>query len=344
MKLHLRDLLSRSETYLVLSFFIALLFILIYIFYTPNFYSGSSPVKFDIGRNESFGSVVDRLYERGIIPSKSNFRIAAFLYGAEKKIRAARFYIPNGLSYLDLLDLFINGKCNFARKVTIKEGQSIKWIGSKLKYDVFIDSAMFVDMANDTNFIKTLGLKEKSLEGYLFPKSYSIYEFSKPDEALTIFYEGFEDFFVDSLKRRADELNMSVHEILTLASIIEGETNVADEMPRISSVYHNRLNRGMKLQADPTIQYILDGGWRRLLYKDLEIDSPYNTYKYTGLPPGPINNPGKDAILAALYPEQNNYLYFVADGSGGHKFAKTHNQHIRNVREYQRWLRSQKKN
>jgi len=158
-----------------------------------------------------------------------------------------------------------------------------------------------------------------------------------------MFYNAFNIFYVDSLKRRATELGYSTHEILTLASIIKGETNGVDEMKRISGVYHNRLKRGMKLQADPTVQYLLPDGWRRLLYEDLEIDSPYNTYKYAGLPPGPINNPGKNAILAALYPENNKYFYFVADGKGGHKFGKTHREHIRNVREYRRWIKSQRK-
>jgi UPF0755 protein len=133
-----------------------------------------------------------------------------------------------------------------------------------------------------------------------------------------------------------------VHNILSLASIVNGETNLVTEMQRIAGVYHNRLNLGMKLQADPTIQYLLPGGWRRLLFKDLEINSPYNTYLYAGLPPGPINNPGKNAIIAALYPEQSNYLYFVANGNGGHKFSKTHSGHLKNVREYRTWLRSQK--
>ncbi|NNJ54222.1 MAG: endolytic transglycosylase MltG, partial [Ignavibacteriaceae bacterium] len=112
-----------------------------------------------------------------------------------------------------------------------------------------------------------------------------------------------------------------------------------DEMPTIAGVYHNRLRIGMKLQADPTIQYLLPDGWRRLTYNDLKIDSPYNTYKYFGLPPAPINSPGKRAILAALYPEKHDYLYFVADGKGGHWFSKNHREHINNVKKYRKWLK-----
>jgi UPF0755 protein len=115
-------------------------------------------------------------------------------------------------------------------------------------------------------------------------------------------------------------------------------------MPRISGVYHNRLRIGMKLQADPTIQYILPGGWRKLTFKDLEINSPYNTYKYFGLPPGPINSPGEAAILAALYPEKNNYIYFVADGNGGHLFSKTLREHNNNVKKYRKLIRERNSN
>ena len=341
MKLKLKELLSTSESYLLLSFFIAILIIFSYVFYSPNYYSSSYPIQFDIKKGEPFSDIVDRLYQKSIIPSKSNFRIAAFIYGAEKKIRAARYYVPNGLSYLDLLDLFISGKCYFARRVKISDGHTIKWIASRLKWQVFTDSTEFVNLAQDTVFIRELGLKINSLQGYLFPDVYNIYEYSSPREILTIFYNGLKEFFVDSLKQRAEEIGFTIHEVLTLASIVEGETNYDEEMPQIAGVYHNRLRIGMRLQADPTIQYILPGGWRRLWNKDLEIDSPYNTYKYAGLPPGPINNPGKNAIIAVLYPDKHKYLYFVADGKGTHKFSKTLNEHSRKVREYRRWVRSQ---
>ncbi len=341
MNLKLKELLSTSESYLLLSFFIAILFISGYVFFSPNYFPSSTPIQFDIKKGEPFSSIVERLYQKNIIPSKSNFRIAAFVYGAEKKVRAARYYIRNGLSYLDLLDLFISGKCYFARNVRISDGQTIKWLASRLKWQVFVDSSEFVNLAEDTTFIRDLGLNKNSLEGYLFPKVYKIYEYSFPKEVLKIFYEGSEEFFVDSLEQRAAELGFTLHEVLTLASIVKGETNNVEEMPRIAGVYRNRLRIGMRLQADPTIQYLLPGGWRRLLNKDLEIDSPYNTYKYAGLPPGPINNPGKNAILAVLYPEEHKYLYFVANGKGGHNFAKTLNEHSRNVKKYRQWVRSQ---
>jgi len=341
MKNSFKSLLSKKEILIISVFFISLIIIGYSIFFTPNHFQQSFPVTFEIKDGESFTSVTERLYEQSIIPSKFNFKAAGFLYGAQTKVKAARYQIPNDLSYLDLLDLFVNGPAEYLRTIRINDGQTLKWLGAKVKRDVKIDSAAFVNLATDKEFIKSLGLNVSSLEGYLFSKTYKIYEKSAPEEAIKKFYEALNDFFVDSLKQRAKSIGFTIHQVLTLASIIKGETDFADEMPTISGVYHNRLRIGMRLQADPTIQYLLPGGWRRLTYQDLNIISPYNTYKYSGLPPGPINNPGKNAIMAALYPEKNNYLYFVANGNGGHRFAKTYSEHLKNVTQYRKWLKRQ---
>jgi UPF0755 protein len=332
----------RWDVLSVIAVFIIILVVFYITFFTPNYYLQKSPVQFDIKRGESFSEITARLYKQKIIPSKANFRIAGFIYGAEKKIRAARFYIPNGLSYLDLLDLFISGECDHLRTITTKSGQTIKWLAHRLQKYILIDSTEFSSRANDLQLAKTLGLNQKSFEGYLFPGDYELYEKSKTVELISIFYNAFKGFYSDSLIKRNEQSGFTVHEILTLASIVKGETDKVEEMPTIAGVYHNRLRIGMKLQADPTIQYLLPDGWRRLTYKDLEIDSPYNTYKNSGLPPGPINNPGREAILAALYPEKHQYLYFVADGEGGHWFAKNHREHINNVKKYRKLIKRKK--
>lgn len=334
---------NRKELIAVALVFITVLLIGYFTFFTSNYYRAEEPLIFEIREGESFTSVADRLLNQGIIPSKTNFRIAAFIYGAETNIRAARYKIPNGLSYLELLDLFIYGPADFLRSIRVNDGQTIKWLSAKVRRDLKVDSVSFFNQANDPEFIKELGLNYSSLEGYLFPGNYKIYERSSPEEVITIFYNGYKDFWNDTLISRAAEIGFTIHQVLTLASIIKGETHLVEEMPRISGVYHNRLKIGMRLQADPTIQYLLPGGWRRLLYEDLRIDSPYNTYRYSGLPPGPINNPGRDPILAALYPEEHKYLYFVADGKGGHKFAGTYSEHLRYVREYRQLIRNQNK-
>ena len=229
------------------------------------------------------------------------------------------------------------------RTVKIRGGSTIRFIGAKVRYELFVDSASFVQTAFNQSFVDSMGVNAESMEGYLFPDSYYVYERSSPSEIIGIFYNGFKKFMTDSLRARADSMGFSVHAILTLASIVEGETNKFDEMPRIASVYLNRLKKGMKLEADPTVQYLQPNGWKRLLYKDLKINSPYNTYIYPGLPPGPINNPGREAILAVLYPDDTNYLFFVANGEGGHNFSKTFSEHLRNVAKYRRWLRQQQK-
>jgi peptidoglycan lytic transglycosylase G len=342
MKINFKKLFSRWEFAVVLSLFIGLLALFYFTFFTPNYYALKEPVKFEIKSGEPFTSISRKLYDLGVIPSETNFRIAAFIYGAEKKVRAARYHIPNGLSYLDLLDMFISGKCDFSRSITIKDGQTIKWLGSKLENTVFVDSSKFVALANDKEFISSLGLNQNTMEGYLFPKEYQVYERSSPEEAIKEFYTAFKNYFVDSLKERTKDIGFTIHQVLTLASIIKGETDKVEEMPTIASVYLNRLRLGMKLQADPTIQFLLPDGWRRLLYKDLEIESAYNTYKYGGLPPGPINNPGANAIFAVLYPADTNYLYFVADGKGGHNFSKSLREHNNKVNEYRRSIRSKR--
>jgi UPF0755 protein len=344
MRLDFKKLLTRWDVLAVIGVFILVLVLSYFTFYTPNYYSLKSPVTFEIKKGEAFSSVADRLYEKGIVSSKTNFKIAGFIYGAERKIRAARYHIPNGLSYLDLLDLFISGACDFQRTLEIKPGQTIKWLAYRLQKYVYIDSTEFVNLATNSNFADSLGLKQKTFEGYLFATDYKIYERSSPREAINLFYNAFKEFYNDTLLERTERLGFTVNEIITLASIIKGETNKEEEMPRISGVYHNRLRIGMKLQADPTIQYILPGGWRKLTFKDLEINSPYNTYKYFGLPPGPINSPGEAAILAALYPEKNNYIYFVADGNGGHLFSKTLREHNNNVKKYRKLIRERNSN
>jgi UPF0755 protein len=336
------ELLTKKQFVIVIIFFFIVMFILHNTFFTPNNYSGSSPKVFEIKKGQSLNTVIENLYADGIIPNKTNMKIVTFIYGAEKKIRAARYKIPNGLNYLELVELFISGKVDFLRRIRIYSGSTIKSVASTLKLDALIDSSEFIEAAYAKTFLDSLEIPAQSIEGYLLPGEYFIYERSNPREVIRKIYNEFKNFVKDSVNYNLQEQKYSLHEMVTLASIIEGETKKVSEMPAISGVYHNRLRIGMKLQADPTIQYLQPGGWRHLNHKDLEVDSPYNTYKYFGLPPGPINNPGRDALRAAFNPEKNNYLYFVADGSGGHNFAKNFSQHLRYVRIYRRWLEAQK--
>lgn len=336
------NFLSKKQWLIVISSFFVFVGIGYYLLFLPINYSIEEPFIFEVKKGESFSLVSEKLYQLGIVKNKFIFKTAAFIYGADNKIKAARFKIKKGLSYLDLIDLLTNGPADYLKTIKIYNGSILKNIVITLQQELKVDSSIILELANDKDFLKSLNINANSLEGYLLPGIYNIYENSDAEEVISILTNSLNEFLNDSLNFQNQTNNFDKHQILTIASIIEGETNFKDEMPLISAVYHNRLRKGMKLQADPTIQYALDGGWRRLTYSDLNIDSPYNTYKYYGLPPGPINNPGKDAIIAALFPADVDYLFFVADGTGKHKFARTYKEHLSNVRNYRKWLNSKK--
>ncbi|MFH1197349.1 MAG: endolytic transglycosylase MltG [bacterium] len=225
-------------------------------------------------------------------------------------------------------------------KVTIQEGIWQSKLAKIFEEELKINAGEIMQLSSNRKFINKLGLYGvNNLEGYLLPDTYFFYKNSSAENVLTKLKNEMDKLFDEKAVNQMDKLGMSKKAILTLASIIDGESNRFDEFRTIAGVYYNRLKKGIKLQADPTIQYLKRDGKRfnRILYRDLEIDSPYNTYLYAGLPPTPINNPGKEAVLAALYPEENDYLYFVADGSGGHTFSKTYNEHQYNVYNYRVW-------
>jgi UPF0755 protein len=342
-KVKYKTLLSGKELVLITIFFLAVLCLFYFTFFTPNYYNLNAPVFFEVKKGESFSQITNRLYNAHVIPGKINFRIAGIIYGAQSKIRPARYYIPNSLSYLDLIEYFINGKADYLKTVKLFDGSSSKSFASRLRSELFIDSVSFLHEIKNRKLLESLGIHESSFEGYLLPQEYDLYERSSSQEIIGILYKRFKNFITDSLKEEIAQRNYNLHSILTMASIVNGETNKKDEMARIAGVYYNRLKIGMKLQADPTIQYLQPYGSKRLTFEDLKINSPYNTYKYSGLPPGPIDNPGKNAIIAAVYPEKHHYLYFVADGKGGHKFARTFTEHLKNVQLYRDNLKSSSK-
>lgn len=336
-------LFSKNELITIAAFFAFVLGLLIFTFFSPNYYEGDQTIEFDIAKGETLSKVIDSLYSKEIIPNKLNMKIASFMYGADRKIKAGRYTIPNGLSYLQLVELLINGSTVQQVLVTIPEGIGQNELAGLLKEKLLLDSAKVIGLSSSKSFLSSLNITGNDLEGYLLPESYYFYPLSSEEDVLRRLKNEMEKFFSPELTRRMNELKMSKKEVLTLASIIDGESNSISEFKTISGVYHNRLKRGMLLQADPTVQYLIRNRKNKKLYlKDLEINSKYNTYKYVGLPPGPINNPGKDAILAALYPEKNDYLYFVANGNGGHYFAKSFAEHSQNVLRYRQWQRKQR--
>ncbi len=335
---------SKTEIYIATGVFGFLFGLMLFIFFTPNYNKHVSPVEFVIPAGSSLTSVIDSLYEQKIIKSKAAMHTAAFIFGVEKNIKAGTYKIPNGLSYYSMLKLFLDGSPEKQIMVTIPEGIWQENLTQLLSDELMLDNNKLLELSKDKKFLRELGIKAKTIEGYLLSETFYFFEDVTEKEALQKLKQEMDKLFESKeVINRMQILGRSKHEILTIASIIDGESNIVSEFAKISGVYYNRLKKGMRLQADPTVQYLKrhKRSRNRIYYKDLEIDSPYNTYKYAGLPPGPINNPGKDAVKAALYPEEHSYYYFVADGNGGHVFAKTASEHNKNVRAYRRWRSSQ---
>ena len=240
------------------------------------------------------------------------------------------------MSNKDILEDLRFGKTIESITITIPEGFRATREAKLLAHQLGIDSARFMTLINDSAFITRLGVHAASLEGYLFPNTYKLYWQQDEADIIKQFVQQFWMFFNDSMKSVVTMKGVSMNQLLTVASIVEGETSVDSERALISGVYYNRLRKRMRLEADPTVEYLLGEGQRRLHYSDLYRESPYNTYRHQGLPPGPINNPGRAAILAALSPKKHNYLFFVANGSGGHTFSVTYKQHLRAIRKYRK--------
>ena len=282
--------------------------------------------------------VAGLLENAGLVDDAERFIWAAKILRVETKIPAGIFTIPFGLSNRELIERMMFSDTN-TENVTIKEGWPAKKIASVLQRECDIDSAAFMEAVFDSVFTHELGIEAPTLEGYLYPDTYNLYLGMNSYEVARKMVTEFKSIFTDSLKSRAFELGFSVNEIITMASIVEGEIIYSSEARIVSAVYHNRLKKQMRLQADPTIQYIIPDGPRRILYRDLKIDSPYNTYRRKGLPPGPIGNPGKRAIFAALYPKNVPYIYFVARGDGYHNFNTTIEGHLADKRKFDNYRR-----
>ena len=304
----------------------------------PYHYNNPKGIVVTISRGASFRSTVDSLVSSQAIRNNWSFQIAGRLLGYTKTIKTGKYLFISGLSNLDILRDIRVGKSRLIIPVTIPEGWRMEQIAQRYKYEIGIDAEKFLAFCHDSTFIREQGIEAKSLEGYLMPDTYAFYWQTDEREIIERMVEGFKHFYNDTLHSRQLELKASQQGILTLASIVEAESSIGDERPIIAGVYWNRLKKKMRLEADPTVQYALGEG-KKVSHQDLEFDSPYNTYRHYGLPPGPINNPGKSAILAVLFFQPNDYLYFVATGVGGHRFAKIFSDHQENINKYHRTRR-----
>lgn len=293
--------------------------------YTRTVDLGERTVSIVIKPGDSFGSVVDSIVKRGVVPSKIMLAYPARVYGIDRRLTPGKYDFTGRNSCRSVLRKLRDA--DFVRiKVTVPEGSTIWKAASILAERLEVDSGRVVNLNHDSTLLARLGVP--CLEGYLFPETYffpwGIGIEEAVGEMVAMFHTSTESAWPDSLP-----LALSRDEIVTVASIVEAETGREGEHRLVASVYFNRLQKGMKLDADPTVIYGLDGLDRPLNRRDLKKNTQYNTYVKKGLPPTPINSPGLRSIRAALAPEVTDYLYFVADDSGGHQFSRTNAEHNR---------------
>ncbi|MEK7236239.1 MAG: endolytic transglycosylase MltG [Nitrospirota bacterium] len=283
----------------------------------------------------TFQQVAGLLDRERLIKSRSAFIIFGKSQSADRKVHAGEYELNPGMTPAEILSKLLNGQV-LLHPLTIPEGLTITQIADLVSQQGLTDRAEFLRLAKDRAFIASLGIKAETLEGYLYPNTYKFPRAVKAREVLVAMVEQLRQAVGPDLLARMQELKMTMHEVLTLASVIEKETGSGGERPEISAVFHNRLKKHIPLQSDPTVIYGLPAFDGNLHKKDLSNPSPYNTYRVRGLPPGPIANPGIQAIRATLYPSDSRSLYFVSRNDGTHQFSATLIEHNQAVEKYQK--------
>jgi len=288
-----------------------------------------------IPEGAAFQRVAALLEEEQVIKSRSAFLWLGKSQDAERKIHPGEYELHAAMAPADILSKLVAGRV-VLHDVTIPEGYTIGQIADAFADQRITDKVEFARLARDKSFMKTLGVSAESLEGYLYPDTY---RFPRPTAAkavLKAMVDQLSHVVTAEWQARAKELNLTMHQVLTLASVIEKETGSGEERPHIASVFHNRLKKKIPLQSDPTVIYGLPNFDGNLHKKDLSHASPYNTYRWAGLPPGPIASPGAQSIRAALYPTATQDLYFVSKNDGTHQFSATLVEHNKAVEKYQK--------
>ena len=287
-----------------------------------------------VSRGQSLKQTADILHARGLINQPLKFRLLARLKGADKRIQAGEYILASNLPPANILEMMVSGKVHLYR-FTVPEGSNLNQIADIIDAAGLVDRQAFLRSANDAVLVEGMGIGVGSLEGYLFPDTYFFPKNADVAQILETMVSRLRSEISDVWIKRAAELGLTLHEVITLASIIEKETGAPSERPLISSVFHNRLKKKMRLETDPTVIYGIEDFDGNLTRKHLETKTPYNTYRINGLPPGPIASPGRAAIEAALYPAQTGYLFFVSKKDGTHQFSTNLVDHNRAIRKYQ---------
>jgi UPF0755 protein len=284
------------------------------------------PVQVSVPQGASFRAVADSLESAGIVSSARLFRWYATLGGRDRAIKAGTYALQPGQSWGDVLDALIDGR-GLVLTVTIPEGFDLRQIAPRLARVLDVPEDSVRAAVRDSAWRAERGVPAATLEGYLFPDTYTFPAGTSARTAVRTMLERFDAVWRPEWDARLAALGITRHQAVTMASLVEKEARVAEERPTIAAVYWNRVKIGMRLQADPTVQYALPEHVDRLLFVHLEVDSPYNTYRYDGLPPGPIASPGASSLDAALTPADVPYLFFVAHPDGHHEFRRTFQEH-----------------
>lgn len=288
-----------------------------------------------VQRGMAFREVAYLLEDQGIIKGVTRFILLGRLSGASPKVKAGEYELSSDMTPIQVLDALTKGRVK-QYKVSIPEGYAVRQIAEFLETEGIANGEALLEKCFSPQYISSLGIEADSLEGYLFPDSYLFSKGLSEEEVIETMVRRFRQIYVPEYSKRAEELGFSDYEILILASIIEKEAAIREERFLVSSAYHNRLKQKMRLYSCPTVIYGIKDFDGNLTKTDLERYTPYNTYIIRGLPPGPICNPGKEAIEAALYPAETTYLYFVSKNDGSHHFSSTLKEHNIAVRKYQK--------
>jgi UPF0755 protein len=278
-----------------------------------------------------------RLVDAGVVRDRLTWRVALFESGSARALKAGEYRFAAALSPRQVIARLVKGDV-YLRPVTFPEGLTIAEMAQIFQKNGFGSTADFVQAASDVSLVKALDPEARDLEGYLFPDTYGLPRHTSAAQLVAQMVGRFKQVFGDDLIAAATARNMKVREVVTLASIVEKETARPEERPTVAAVYLNRLRIGMGLQCDPTVIYALQKAGRytgNLTRENMQFDSPYNTYRYAGLPPGPIAAPGRASLQAALNPAPVDYLYFVSRNDGTHVFSKTYEEQRRNVQDFQ---------
>ncbi len=300
--------------------------------WTP-YHGHSSVTEIEVRRGDSFAAITRELSDKGVVSQWRPLVLWAQLRGVDKKVHPGLYRFEGTVAPASVLARLLDGGSVHFR-VTVPEGLTVRQIADLLERRARVSAAKFVVAAKDPALLEPL--EGDSLEGYLFPATYTLPAVATEEQIVGTMLATFERRFTPEMEERGRAIGMTRHQVVTLASIIEKEGGPHDEWAVVSAVFHNRLKRGMRLQSDPTVIYGLENFNGNLTRRDLRTPTPYNTYRISGLPPGPIANPGLAAIKAALFPAAVDYLYFVSRNDGSHHFSVTLREHNKAVERYQR--------